>query len=93
MIGSPVLGPQLQSELVASLEFPLWFQQRLGEVNLVLNTITEVAGLQFEQVKVVRCVVVRTNGVDVPGHCHVDLTGVDGRVSSLQDVNPGHGGV
>ena len=45
--------PQLESELVASLEFPLWLQQGFGEVNLVLNTITEVAGLEFEQVKVV----------------------------------------
>ena len=31
--------------------------------------------------------------VDVPGHCHVDLTGVDGRGSSLEDVDPGDGGV
>ena len=31
--------------------------------------------------------------MNVPGHRHVDLTGVDGRGSSLEDVDPGDGGV
>ena len=91
MVRSPILGPQLQGELVASLELPLGLQQGFREVDLVLNTITDVAGGQFEQVKIVWCVVVGTDRVDVPGHRHVDLTGVDGRGSSLENVDPGDG--